>query len=74
MNGTDNLTTVKMTIERGYMNVQSAYAILKKYWDPRVADNVRNMKLMKDGFGAVFDIKAEKWEGFYDNFERLLET
>jgi hypothetical protein len=39
-----------------------------------VVDYVKGMKVMKDGFGVVFDIRAEKWDAFQDNFERLIET
>ena len=68
LNGQDNMVTVKMTVQRGSMTTQSCYAILKKYWDPRVVDYVHSVKPMKDGMGVVFDIREEKWESFQDNF------
>ena len=32
------------------------------------------MKAFKDGMGVVFDIRAENFEAFMDNFARLKET
>lgn len=63
-----------MTVQRGYLEYRNAYGILKKYWDPRVGDHIKNMKCYRDGTGVVFDIKSEHFEGFMDNFERLRET
>jgi hypothetical protein len=59
---------------RGRFGPNNAYNVLKKYWDPRVGDNVRNMKGMRDGSGVVFDIRSENFEAFMDNFARLQET
>ena len=59
---------------RGRFGPNNAYNVLRKYWDPRVGDNVRNMKGMRDGSGVVFDIRSENFEAFMDNFARLQET
>lgn len=63
-----------MSVQRGRLGPSNCYAILKKYWDPRVCDHVRNMKAFRDGSGVVFDIRAENFEAFMDNFTRLKET
>ena len=62
------------TTGRGFLNANNAYYILKKYWDPRVGDNVRNMKAFRDGTGVVFDIRSDQCEKFMANLDRLKET
>ena len=64
---------MKMTVNRGMIEFRNAHGILRKYWEPRVVENVRNMKVFKDGTGVVFDIKSENFEAFIDNYERLKE-
>ena len=74
MNGQEGHTTAKMICGRGRFGPNNAYNVLRKYWDPRVGENVRNMKAMRDGTGVVFDIRSENFEAFMDNFARLKET
>jgi len=74
LNGQENYTTMKMWVQKGMLGSRDAYSILRKYWDPRVGENVRNMKNLRDGSGVVFDIRAESYEAFIDNFDRLKET
>ena len=43
--GQENQLTVKMLSPRGdVLRVQDCFSILRKYWEPRVADQVRNMR------------------------------
>ena len=56
------------------MSTQNAYQILRKYWDPRICESVRNMKNFVDGQGVVFDIKDHFFEAFMDNYEHVKET
>jgi hypothetical protein len=63
-----------MSVQRGYLSTQNAYQILRKYWDPRIGDNVRNMKSFMDGTGVVFDIKDHHFDSFMMNFEHVKET
>jgi len=65
---------MRMSVQRGRFGASNCYSILKKYWDPRCCDNIRNMKSFKDGSGVVFDIKSENFESFMDNYARLKET
>lgn len=76
LNGAEGMTSIQMTslMQRGRLGHGNAYAILKKYWDPRTADHVKNMRALRSGNGVVFDIRAENFEGFLENFERLRET
>ena len=74
LNGQEGMTTVRLSVSRGILSTHNAYNILKKYWDPRVCDGVRNMKNFKDGSGVVFDIRSENFDGFIESFERLKET
>jgi hypothetical protein len=60
-----------MSCDRGRLLPSNAHSILRKYWEPRVCDSVKNMKGIKDGSGVVFDIKADYFDGFMDNFERM---
>lgn len=62
------------TSQRGRLGHGNAFAILKKYWDPRTAEHVKNMKALRSGSGVVFDMRAEYHEGFLENFARLCET
>ena len=74
LNGQEGHTTIKMTSQRGRFGPSNAYSVLKKYWDPRIGENVRNMKGMRDGSGVVFDLRSENFEAFMDNYARLKET
>jgi hypothetical protein len=48
--GQENQLTMKMISSRGEMlTVQACYSILRKYWEPRVADQVRNMRGINGG-------------------------
>ena len=44
LNGQENQTTIRMSVQRGILATNTCYTILKKYWDPRVCEHVRNMK------------------------------
>jgi hypothetical protein len=74
LNGQENFTTLKLWSQRGVLGIRDAYSILKKYWDPRVGENTRNMKNLRDGSGVVFDIRSDNVDAFLDNFDRLKET
>lgn len=75
LNGQENCTTIRMeSMSRGRLGPSNAYSILRKYWEPRVCDSVRNMKAFRDGSGVVFDIKSDHFDGFMANFDRLRET
>jgi hypothetical protein len=65
---------MRVSCQRGRFGPHNCYSILKKYWDPRCCDNIRNMKAFKDGTGVVFDIKSENFDAFMDNYARLKET
>jgi len=65
---------MRVSVQRGRFGPHNCYSVLKKYWDPRVCENIRNMKSFKDGSGVVFDIKSENFESFMDNYARLKET
>lgn len=65
---------MRVSVQRGRFGPHNCYSVLKKYWDPRCCDNIRNMKAFKDGSGVVFDIKSENYEAFMDNYARLKET
>lgn len=74
LNGQENQVTIRLSVQRGYMSTQNAYQILRKYWDPRICESVRNMKNFVDGTGVVFDIKEHFFEPFMDNYEHVKET
>jgi ATP-dependent RNA helicase DDX21 len=74
LNGQEGQTTVRISSQRGRFGPANCYSVLKKYWDPRCCDNIRNMKGFRDGSGVVFDLKSENFESFMDNYARLKET
>jgi hypothetical protein len=41
------------------MNAGIAYGILKKFWDPRISEQIRGIKNFKNGMGVVFDLRSE---------------
>jgi len=47
---------------------------LRNYFEPRVADNAKNIKCFKDKSGVVFDLRSEFFDNFIESFERLKET
>lgn len=67
------MCTIKMTHEEegGQLGVQACYAILYKYWAPRISEEVKVMRPISDGSGAVFDIRSSWVDGFLDNFSHL---
>lgn len=65
---------MRSVVVRGRIYEKNAYTILRKYWEPRLVDNIRNMKPLKDGSGVVFDIKSENFEKFIENFNHLKNT
>jgi len=74
LNGQENVTTVRMSVQRGRLNVGDCYRVVKKFWGPRQSDSVRNVKPFRDGSGVVFDIRTDQLEMFLENYERLKET
>lgn len=50
LNGQENQTTILMrSIQaRGKIYERNAYTILRKYWEPRLVEGIRNMKPLKD--------------------------
>jgi hypothetical protein len=67
------MVTIKMTSleEGGHLGAQACYAILYKYWAPRISDDVTVMRPFADGTGAVFDIRSQWVDGFLDNYSHL---
>lgn len=60
LNGQEGFMSLQLsTTGRGYLNISNAFYILKKYWDPRIGEQVRNMKAFRDGSGVVFDIRHD---------------
>lgn len=74
LNGQEGYSTLQMVANSGYLEFRNAYGILRKYWEPRVADNLKNMKSFRDESGVVFDIKSDHLDSFMDNFDRLKQT
>ena len=50
---------LRSTMSRGRLANGSANSILRKYWDPKTAEQVRNMKALRNGSGVVFDLRAD---------------
>lgn len=63
-----------MSVQKGRLGPSNCYSILKKFWDPRTTEQVRNMKAFKNGLGVVFDIRSNALDAFLENFNRLKET
>lgn len=51
----------------------SAFALVQQYWAPRVVDQVKSIRNMKDKTGVVFDVFAKSAEGFVESYENLKE-
>jgi hypothetical protein len=45
-------------------------SIIEKWWSNRIVDP-STIKGIKDGSGAVFDIKDDYYERFLDNYEHI---
>ena len=63
-----------MSVQKGRLGPSNCFSILKKFWDPRTTEQVRNMKAFKNGLGVVFDIRSNALDAFLENFHRLRET
>ena len=55
----------------GQLGAQAAFAIIYKYWAPRIQESIRKIRPFSDGTGVVFDIRAQWVDAFLDNFEHL---
>jgi len=62
------------SIEQGRLTSQSCYQILRKFWPPQMADSVRQVRGIRSGQGAVFDIYEDQYDRFMDNYAHLKET
>jgi len=72
--GQENQLTIKMTNTQGQtLNTTACYSILRKYWEPRVAEQVRQMRGIQGGMGTVFDVYEDKFDRFMENFHFLKE-
>lgn len=57
----------------GIINTAQCYNILRKYWEPRVAEQVRQMRGIQGGMGTVFDVYEDKFDRFMENYTFLKE-
>lgn len=76
LTGEASRATMKMNmLEEGKeLDETSAFAVIQKYWAPRVVDQVRTIRTMKDKTGVVFDLLAKSAEGFVESYENLKEN
>lgn len=65
---------MKMLEEGKELDETSAFAMIQKYWAPRVVDQVRTIRTMKDKTGVVFDLQARSAEGFVESYDNLKEN
>lgn len=55
--GQDRMITVKLeSSQGGRLSVSNVFSILRRYWPPAIADQVRQMRGMRNAAGAVFDL------------------
>lgn len=75
LTGEESKATMNMSmLEEGKeLDETSAFALIQQYWAPRVVDQVRTIRTMKDKTGVVFDISAKSAEGFVESYENLKE-
>ena len=75
LNGRDGFTTIKMSVEEGNQLEENLVTeILNRYWNPRTASQVKNMKAIADDSGVVFDLRSDQADAFMDNYEHLKAT
>ena len=66
---------MKLTATRGgRLNPQHVIQIIRRYWSPKLAESVRQMKAICDGSGAVFDIYEDQHDRFMENYQHLLNA
>ena len=67
------MTTIKMCIgeDGGRIGAQAAFAILYKYWAPKISDSIKTIRPFSDGSGVVFDIRSQWVDAFLENYEHL---
>ena len=53
-----------MKATKGQLTLRDCTDFIKGYWDPKTADNVRNMKECSDGCTVIFDVFSNRYEGF----------
>ena len=74
LTGRNGYQTIKMIVGDGkQLDESAAMAIITKYWAPRIADQIGEMKHLKDGSGVVFDLRMDMADGYIENYELLKE-
>ena len=69
LTGQERQLTMKLTATHGgRLNPQNVVQIIRRYWSPRLADSVRQMRAICDGSGAVFDIFEDQQDRFMENY------
>lgn len=57
----------------GKLTVAACRGHLDHWWGGRIADNIRVIKGIKAGGGALFDIYEDQYDRFMDIFEHLIQ-
>ena len=75
ISGQDRMLTVKLESTNGSrMAVTAVYGILRRFWPPAIADNVRTMRGTRSQAGAVFDLYEDQYARFMDGWAHLQEA
>jgi len=64
---------MKMKEEGKELDETAAFAMIQQYWAPRIVDQVKTIRTMKDKTGVVFDLDAKSAEGFIESYLNLME-
>lgn len=74
LTGDDDKATIKLNVEEGQtLEEEGAKAILKKYWSCTLADQIEDIRSIKDKTGVVFDVKSKDAQEFIECYEHLKE-
>lgn len=64
-----------MCVEQGKQLPESAaMQIISKFWAPRMASQVSDVKCMSDGTGICFDVRTNDADNFLENYTHLKAT
>lgn len=79
LTGQERMTTIEITIPSSALHgdarfaapLDRVWAALRDTWPPKFTDNIRVIKLKRDGLGGVFDIWEDKVEIFMDYYNDM---
>lgn len=73
LTGQERFLTLEMKSHNGHLPKGSCRNILDRGWSGRIADSIKNIKSVRGGQSAVFDINESDYSRFMEIFDCLVK-